>query len=111
MAKRRKETGEGHQIKGTGPEATDEAQAEKAGSKFAWHFGRVIRMGNFEPAGGRGVTIAWDEGSVSSQQGKLTGEQWEIFKLAFHTTGRVAVLSDEEGELWMYDYRFLEAVR
>jgi hypothetical protein len=27
------------------------------------------------------------------------------------TTGRVAVLSDEEGDGWMYDYRFLEAVR
>ena len=111
MAKRRKESGEGHQIKGKGPVAADEARAEQVGSKFQWHLGRVIRMGNFEPAGGRGVTIAWDEGGVSSQQGKLTGEQWEIFKLAFHTTGRISILSDEEGELWMYDYRFLEALR
>ena len=37
--------------------------------------------------------------------------QWEIFKLAFMTTGRVAVLSDRTGQGWMYDYRFLEAVR
>jgi hypothetical protein len=111
MVKRQKETGEGHQVRGKGSEATDEAHAEKAGSQFEWHFGRVIRMGNFEPAGGRGVTIAWDEGGVSTQQGKLTNEQWEIFKLAFHTTGRIAVLSDEQGEEWMYDYRFVEAHR
>jgi hypothetical protein len=38
-------------------------------------------------------------------------EQWDIFKLAFLTTGRIAILSDQEGEQWMYDYRFLEAVR
>lgn len=111
MAKRRKETGEGHQIASTTPGASDEAQAEKAGPQFEWHFGRVVRLGNFEPAGGRGVTIAWDEGGISSQQGDLTNEQWEIFKLAFHTTGRIAILSDEEGEQWMYDYRFIEAVR
>jgi hypothetical protein len=68
-------------------------------------------MGNFEPAGGRGVTIVWEEGGVTSQQGKITSEQWEIFRLAFQTTGRIAVLSDEAGEGWMYDYRFLEALR
>jgi hypothetical protein len=45
------------------------------------------------------------------QQGDLTDEQWELFKLAFSTTGRIAVLSDQEGEGWMYDYRFLEVVR
>lgn len=111
MAKRRKEKGEGYQNVSSGPVASDDAQVQKAGSNFDWHFGRVTRLGNFEPAGGRGVTIAWDDGGVSSQQGDLTNEQWEIFKLAFHTTGRIATLSDEKGELWMYDYRFLEAVR
>jgi hypothetical protein len=111
MVKRRKETGEGHQTLSKGFHAADDAQASKAGEKFQWHFGRVTRLGNFEPAGGRGVTIAWEEGGVSSQQGSLTSEQWEIFKLAFHTTGRIAVLSDEGGDSWMYDYRFLEAIR
>ena len=111
MAKRRKETGEGHQILSSGAQAADKAQAEKVGAEFQWHFGRVTRLGNFEPAGGRGVTIAWEEGGVTSQQGNVTGEQWEIFKLAFHTTGRIAVLSDEVGDGWMYDYRFLEALR
>jgi hypothetical protein len=111
MAKRRKETGEGHQILGVGPRAADEAQAKQTGAEFEWHFGRVTRMGNFEPAGGRGVTIAWEEGGISTQQGNLTAEQWEIFRLAFLTTGRIAVLSDEQGEAWMYDYRFLEALR
>jgi hypothetical protein len=33
------------------------------------------------------------------------------FKLAFLTTGRVAVLSDQDGDGWMYDYGFLKAVR
>ena len=43
--------------------------------------------------------------------GDISEEQWEVFKLAFMTTGRVAVLSDQQGEGWMYDYRFVEAVR
>jgi hypothetical protein len=68
-------------------------------------------LGQFEIAGGRQVTIIWEEGGVSSQQGDITDEQWEIFKLAFSTTGRIAVLSDEAGKTWMRDYRFLEAVR
>ncbi|WP_392407977.1 hypothetical protein [Chlorogloeopsis fritschii] len=68
-------------------------------------------MGYFEIAGGREVTIVWEEGGVSSQQGDITDEQWEIFKLAFLSTGRIAVLSDQEGERWMHDYRFLEAMR
>jgi hypothetical protein len=33
------------------------------------------------------------------------------FTLAFLTTGRIAVLSDQAGEGWIYDYRFLEALR
>jgi hypothetical protein len=68
-------------------------------------------LGHFEIVGGREVTIIWEEGGVSSQQGDITDEQWEIFKLAFLSTGRIAVLSDQQGEDWMSDYRFLEAVR
>lgn len=86
-------------------------QAEQAGSEFEWHFGRVTRLGNFELAGGREVTIMWEEGGLTSQQGDITDEQWEIFKLAFLTSGRISILSDAEGNGWMYDYRFLEAVR
>ena len=48
---------------------------------------------------------------MSSQQGDITDEQWEIFKLAFVSTGRIAILSDQSEKNWMYDYRFLEAVR
>ena len=48
---------------------------------------------------------------MTSQQSNITDEQWEIFKLAFVTTGRIAILSDWEDESWMYDYRFLEVVR
>ena len=100
-----------HQIHEAGGEALEAAQAKKAGAKFEWHFGRVTRLGHFEIAGGRGVTIVWEEGGVTSQQGDISDEQWEIFKLAFTTTGRVAILSDKEGEGWIYDYRILEAVR
>jgi hypothetical protein len=71
----------------------------------------VTRVGHSEIAGGSIVTIIWEEGGVSSQQGTLTNGQWKIFKLAFMITGRIAVLSDEAGHRWMYDYRFLEAVR
>ncbi len=99
------------QLHRSGSQELGKARAQKAGADFEWHFGRVTRLGNFELAGGREVVIAWDEGGVSSQQGDLTDGQWEVFKLAFSTAGRVAVLSDEPGDGWMYDYRFLEAVR
>lgn len=68
-------------------------------------------MGNFEIAGGREVVIVWEEGGVTSQLGKISDTEWEIFKLAFLTTGRIAILSDAPDEGWMYDYRFLEVVR
>jgi hypothetical protein len=44
-------------------------------------------------------------------QGDITDEQWEILKLAFVSTGRIAILSDQPEKDWMYDYWFLEAVR
>ena len=94
-----------------GTEALEAAQAQGAGMDFEWHVGRVTRLGNFEVASGREVTIVWEEGGVTSQQGSISDDQWEIFKLAFLSTGRIAILSDQEGTSWMYDYRFLEAVR
>ncbi len=100
--------GQLHQM---GTEALEAAQAQQAGAEFAWHYGRITRLGHSEIAGGNSVTIIWEEGGVTSVQGILTDGQWEIFKLAFMTSGRIAVLSDEPGDRWMYDYRFLEAVR
>ena len=111
MAKQKSSANEEHQTHHSGSEALEAAQAKQAGTDFEWHLGRVTRLGQFEIAGGRQVTIIWEEGGVSSQQGDITDEQWEIFKLAFSTTGRIAVLSDEAGKTWMRDYRFLEAVR
>ena len=99
------------QLHEAGTEALEAAQAQQAGAEFEWHYGRVTRLGHAAIAGGNSVTIIWEEGGVSSVQGTLTDEQWEIFKLAFVTSGRIAVLSDEAGDGWMYDYRFLEAVR
>ncbi|MFN4259840.1 MAG: hypothetical protein ACK4RK_11115 [Gemmataceae bacterium] len=99
------------QLRGDGAEALEAAQAEKAGAKFEWHYGRITRLGNYEMGGGKSVSIVWEEGGVTSQQGVLSDEQWEILKLAFLTTGRIAVLSDQSGDDWMYDYRILEAVR
>jgi hypothetical protein len=111
MAKGKATQNRGLQLRGPGTEAVEAAQAERAGAKFEWHFGRITRLGTYEVAGGRGVTIVWEEGAVSSHQGDISDDQWDIFKAAFLTTGRVAVLSDQEGDAWMYDYRFLEAVR
>ena len=108
MAKKKAEKAQ--QTHGAGAEAVETAQAESAGSDFEWHFGRITRMG-YSTVAGPGVTIVWEEGGVTSQQGDISDQQWEVFKLAFLTTGRVAVLSDQEGDGWMYDYRFLEAVR
>jgi hypothetical protein len=92
-------------------EGVGAAQAKQAGSAFNWHYGRISRLGHFEIAGGREVVIAWEEGGVTSQQGNISDAEWEIFKLAFVSTGRIAVLSDLSDDGWMYDYRFLEAVR
>ena len=111
MAKSKPNQNRGHQIRGVGTDAIEAAQAERAGARFEWHFGRVTRLGNYEIDGGRGVTIVWEEGAVCSHQGNISDEEWEIFKLAFLTTGRIALLSDQQGDAWMYDYRFLEAVR
>jgi hypothetical protein len=102
---------QGQQVRGLSADAVGEAQAHEAGTNFEWHYGRVTRVGSFESAGGREVVIIWDEGGVTSQQGTLSDAQWEIFTLAFQTSGRIAVLSDAADQAWMYDYRFLEAVR
>jgi hypothetical protein len=110
MAKRKLEDTK-HQMVEAGSEALEAAQAKKAGAKFDWHYGRITRLGHFEIAGGRSVSIVWEEGGVSSQQGDLDDDTWEILTLAFKTTGRIAILSDLEGEAWKYDYRVLEAVR
>jgi hypothetical protein len=110
MAKR-KATEKDQKIQGAGTEAVEAAQAEQAGAKFEWHYGRITRLGHSEIAGGNSVTIVWEERGITSQHGGLSEEQWDIFKLAFLTTGRIAVLSDVDGDGWMYDYRFLEAVR
>jgi len=62
-------------------------------------------MGHFEIAG-----VDKDrhlgEGGVSSQQVRSQTSG----KFCWHfATGRIAVLSDQQGEEWMHDYRFLEA--
>ncbi len=101
----------GRRVRGTTQEAVQTARAEEAGARFEWHYGRVTRLGSFDIPGSREATIIWEEGGVTSQQGEINDQQWEVLKLAFQTTGRVAVLSDLPGDKWMYDYRFLEAVR
>jgi len=111
MAKQKATAKAGRRVRSSGAEALEAAQAQQAGTQYEWHSGRVTRLAHFEIAGGRAVTIAWDEGGVTAQHGSISDAQWEIFTLAFRTTGQVAVLSDQEGEGWMYDYRFLEAVR
>ena len=111
MAERKSSSKRGQRMQRADQEALGAAQAERAGVEFQWHVGRVLSMGVYELGGGRGVTIAWEGGGVTSQQGGLSEEQWDIFRLAFLTTGRIAVLSDQAGEGWMYDYRFLEALR
>jgi hypothetical protein len=93
-----------------GSAALQEAQAKGAGVDFQWHFGRVTRLGHYEVGGLREVTIVWEEGGATSHHDVSDG-QWEVFKLAFLATGRIAILSEESGEAWMYDHRFLEAVR
>jgi len=109
---RKKTQSTGHQIHESSAEGLGEAQATAVGTDFTWHYGRLTGLGSYDMLeGGRGVTIVWEEGGASSYYGAITDPQWEVFKLAFAAAGRVAVLSDQEGEGWMYDYRYLEALR
>ena len=94
-----------------GSDELEASRAARAGADYEWHFGRITGLGTIGITDSRTVTILWEEGGISSQQGEITDEQWEIFKLAFVSTGRIAILSDEPEKEWMYDYRFLEAVR
>ena len=112
MAKKRAAT-KGHQIHDPSVDGLEAAQATAAGAAFEWHYGRVTGLGSYEVEGGRGVTIVWEEGGATSHVGAISDTQWEVFKLAFTTAGRVAILSDSDGEEdgWRHDYRYLEAVR
>ncbi|HEY9785403.1 MAG TPA: hypothetical protein V6D17_08380 [Candidatus Obscuribacterales bacterium] len=96
-------------------DAMEAAQAERIGPGFKWHYGRITRLGMYDllsPAEDRrSVTILWEEGGLSCQHGQINDEQWELLKLAFATTGMISVLSDLGDDLWMYDLRFVEAVR
>jgi hypothetical protein len=94
-----------------GSDELEASRAAQAGADYEWHFGRITGLGTIAITDSRTVTILWEEGGISSHQGDITDEQWEIFKLAFVSTGRIAILSDEPEKEWMYDYRFLEAVR
>lgn len=95
--------------------AMETAQAERVGQDFRWHYGRVTRLGSYDVISSandrRSVTIMWESGGLSCQYGEISDDQWEILKMAFMSTGMISVLSDQTGEDWMYDLRFLEAVR
>ncbi len=95
--------------------AMETAQAERVGTDFKWHHGRINRLGTYAILSSlenrRTVTVLWEEGGLSSVHGDIGDEQWEILKMAFMGTGMITVLSDQEGDDWMYDFRFLEAVR
>lgn len=88
------------------------AQAEQMGAGYRWHYGRITRLGVFDVAPNqRTVTVLWEEGGLSCQYGEINDEQWELLKMSFLGTGMISILSDQAGEEWMYDLRFLEAVR
>jgi hypothetical protein len=100
-----------HQLLESGGQALEAAQAKIAGKNFKWYFGRVNALGHYEIAGGRSVSIVWEGGGVTSKQGDISDEQWEIFKLAFTTSGRIATLSDMSGDDALHDFRFVEVIR
>ena len=87
-------------------------RANRLSPDAIWHYGMVIGLGFFSTAGGGGreVLIQWED-ETSRQQGGLSDEDWEIFKLAFAGSGRIAILSDLPNPQWKFDYRFLEAQR
>ena len=54
-----------------GSDELEVSRAAQAGADFDWHFGRVTSLGTIEIANSRTVTILWEEGGISSQQGGL----------------------------------------
>lgn len=96
-------------------DSMETAQAERVGQDFRWHYGRVTRLGSYDVVSNahdrRSVTIMWESGGLSCQYGGISDDQWDILKMAFMSTGMISVLSDQTGDDWMYDLRFLEAVR
>ncbi len=113
MTKDAKNTGK---IRSADSDAMESAQAESKGRDFRWHYGRVTRLGTVSvfpdsPENRRTVTIFWEEGGLSNQHGEIGEHEWEILKIAFSTTGMICVLSDQPNDEWMYDLRFLEAIR
>src|SRR5919202_5669374 len=100
MAEQQASDETGRRLHQADPQAMERAQAAQAGRAFQWHYGRVTRLGTFEVGGesAREVTLLWEAGGIVSQKETITDEQWEIFRLAFVTTGRIAVLSDQPGE-------------
>jgi hypothetical protein len=57
-----------------GSDELEVSRAAQAGADFDWHFGRVTSLGTIEIANSRTVTILWEEGGISSQQGDITDE-------------------------------------
>jgi hypothetical protein len=53
-----------------GSDELEASRAAQAGADFDWHFGRVTSLGTIEIANSRTVTILWEEGGISSQQGR-----------------------------------------
>ena len=101
--------GRRHQVRETSAEGVEATQAREAGANFDWHYGRVSRLGNFEIAAAGKSSSSGTKG-VSSQHGNIA-TRGDILKLAFMSTGRIAILSDESEENWRFGFRFLEAVR
>lgn len=102
---------EGQQAAAEMPVTMSEAEIKTAQGPWVWHYGAVKGLGYFTTAGGKEVVIRWDGDASSRKQGGISDPQWEIFKLAFAGTGRIAVLSDQPEPNWKFDYRFLEAQR
>jgi hypothetical protein len=94
-------------VQSGGAYALEAALAQDAGTGFEWHYGQIHSLGYYE-SGGHVVTISWEDGTFSSK-GDLTNEQREVMRLAFETSGKIALLSDQD--VWAFDYRFIRAMR
>ena len=80
MAEQRTSGTTEHQMTRAGSDELGEAQAQRAGINFEWHFGRVTSMGVYEITNSRTVTILWEEGGVSNQQGEIHGRAMGDFE-------------------------------
>ena len=84
-------------------EAICKALNLKAPNRF--HLGTILELGFFKSAGGKLVTIKWQEteAEVTTIQQDINDDQWDILKLAYNRNEQIIIISDKPNLEWVND--------